>query len=88
MLHQGQQFRIHKYDETIRVKIWRALVTGNEMTLKELGEAIGQHQGLKSHLMHVTRQAETLKNKSNDWRKRRGFAIVLDGAEKRRINKL
>jgi hypothetical protein len=74
-------------EETIRVRIWRALAAGDELTLKELGKAVGHHRDLRSHLRHVARQAETLKNKSDDWRERRGLPII-DATDSRRMDKL
>lgn len=74
-------------EETIRVRIWRALAAGDELTLKELGKAVGHHRDLRSHLRHVARQAETLKNKSDEWRERRGLPII-DATDSRRMDKL
>ena len=81
--------------DTIRVRIWKALTlrltsesgSDTEITLKELGAIVGQRQlgDLKDHLSHVEKQAKTLKNKSNEWKERRGFPADWD---KRKINKL
>ncbi len=64
-------------NDTIRVRIWRALSSGEEMTLQQLGKAVGERNmkmgDLKHHLSHVEKQAKTLKNKSLQWRKRRGL---------------
>lgn len=73
-------------EETIRVRIWRALADGEELTLQELGKAIGLHRGLRSHLKHVAKQAETLRNKSSDWRMRRG--LPADATEIPKIDKV
>jgi hypothetical protein len=71
-------------EDTIRVRIWKALASGEELTLKQLGAAVGEHNDLKSHLTHVGKQAKTLKNKSIKWRQRRG--LPTDNVQK--INKL
>jgi hypothetical protein len=60
-------------EDTIRVRIWKALASGEELTLKQLGAAVGEHKDLKAHLTHVEKQAKTLKNKSITWRQRRGL---------------
>jgi hypothetical protein len=60
-------------EDTVRVRIWRALATGQELSLKQLGAAVGQHRDLLSHLKHVEKQAMTLKNKNAEWRERRGL---------------
>ena len=62
-------------EDTIRVKIWRALASGEEMRLSELGNTVGERRmgELRSHLVHVERQAKTLRNKSDEWRIRRGI---------------
>jgi hypothetical protein len=70
-------------EDTIRVRIWKALASGEELTLKQLGAAVGEHNDLKSHLTHVGKQAKTLKNKSIKWRQRRG--LPTDNVQK--INK-
>jgi hypothetical protein len=72
-------------EETIRVRIWRALAAGEELTLQQLGKAVGHHRDLRSHLKHVARQAESLTNKSDNWRRRRG--LPTDGIEKRNSDK-
>ena len=61
--------------DTIRVRLWRALATGEELSLKELGKIVGERRRgeLQSHLKHVEKQAETLRNKSTAWRNRRGL---------------
>ena len=75
------------YDErdTIRVRIWKALSSGDELTLKELGSVVGERKlgDLRDHLSHVEKQAKTLKNKSEEWRKRRGLET-----NNRKIDKL
>jgi len=73
------------YEDTVRVRIWRALasLSGEEVTLKQLGMMVGERRigELKSHLQHVKRQAKTLKNKKTEWKERRG----LLNADKLRI---
>ena len=61
--------------DTIRVRIWRALASGEELSMKDLGAAVGERrQGeLRAHLKHVEKQAQTLRNKSIRWRERRGL---------------
>ena len=70
--------------DTIRVRIWRALASGEEISLRKLGQVVGERKDLNSHLVHVERQAKTLKNKSNEWRARRG----LQTTESSKNNKL
>lgn len=62
--------------DTIRVRIWRALASGDELSMTELSRRVGVRRGgdLKSHLRHVERQARTLRNKKDEWRARRGLA--------------
>ena len=45
------------------------------MSLSELGNTVGERRmgELRSHLVHVERQAKTLRNKSDEWRIRRGI---------------
>ena len=61
--------------DTVRVRIWRALASGEELSMRELGAAVGERrQGeLRAHLKHVEKQAQTLRNKSIRWRERRGL---------------
>lgn len=61
--------------DTVRVRIWKALASGKELSLKKLGAVVGEGQqgDLRAHLVHVEKQAKTLKNKNVDWRKRRGL---------------
>jgi hypothetical protein len=70
--------------DTVRVRIWKALAPGDELSLKQLGAAVGERKDLKSHLKHVAKQSETIKSKSTDWRRRRG--LPLDDSPK--VNKL
>ena len=60
-------------EDTIRVRIWRALVNGEELSLKQLASTVGESRNLRSHLQHVEKQAETLANKSVAWKIRRGL---------------
>ena len=62
-------------EDTIRVRIWRALASGDELSLSQLGQAVGERRlgELRSHLRHVQVQANTLRNKSDDWKVRRGL---------------
>jgi hypothetical protein len=63
--------------DTIRVRLWRALASGEKLSLTELAKAAGESRrlsDLKSHLVHVEKQAKTLKNKSSEWRERRGIS--------------
>ena len=63
--------------DTIRVRIWKALsqAQSKEMSLQQLGAIVGERKigDLKSHLVHVEKQAKTFGNKSKDWKKRRGL---------------
>lgn len=62
-------------EDTIRVRIWRALASGDELSLSQLGQAVGERRlgELRSHLGHVEKQAKTLRNKSDNWKVRRGL---------------
>ena len=81
-----------KEDDTIRVRIWRALSTGEEMSLSKLSAAISisskstttplSQSDLRYHLKHVERQARTISNKSIEWRKRRGLIPTNDNIKK------
>ena len=64
-------------EDTIRVRIWRALAGGDELSLSQLGQAVGERRlgELRSHLGHVERQAKTLRNKSDEWKVRRGLLL-------------
>jgi len=66
--------------DTIRVRIWRALASGEELSLKELGAIVGERRlgELKSHLTHVEKQAKTIKNKKDQWKERRGLSNIND----------
>lgn len=61
--------------DTVRVRIWRALSMKKEMSLRQLGSAVGERNmgDLKSHLLHVEKQAKTIGNKSDEWKIRRGL---------------
>jgi hypothetical protein len=80
-------------EDTIRVRIWRALASGDELSLTELAKAVGESRrlsDLKSHLVHVEKQAMTLKNKSFQWRERRGISQDVGKTlrlKKRRVKK-
>lgn len=73
-------------EDTIRVRIWCALASGEELTLQELGRKIGHHKDIRSHLKHVAKQAETLKNKSSEWKERRG--LPTDDQNPQKLHKL
>jgi len=68
--------------DTIRVQIWKALILSNneEISLTQLCKLIGvRNKGdVRSHLIHVERQAKTIQNKSNEWRVRRGLLPLPD----------
>ena len=63
--------------DTIRVRIWKALSSSNgkELSMRQLGSIVGERRigDLKSHLVHVEKQAKTLNNKSKEWKHRRGL---------------
>lgn len=71
-------------EDTVRVRIWRALASGDELSLKQLGAAVGDRKELRSHLKHVEKQAQTLKNKSTEWCERRGLSVE----SRNKVNKL
>eukprot|EP00554_Chaetoceros_debilis_P010464 CAMPEP_0194110352 /NCGR_PEP_ID=MMETSP0150-20130528/9635_1 /TAXON_ID=122233 /ORGANISM="Chaetoceros debilis, Strain MM31A-1" /LENGTH=189 /DNA_ID=CAMNT_0038799519 /DNA_START=253 /DNA_END=822 /DNA_ORIENTATION=+ len=79
--------------DTIRVRIWRALASANgeELSLKQLGSIVGQRNlsDLRSHLTHVERQAKTYRNKSFEWKERRGLSSInSDGNSTNEIKKI
>lgn len=76
-------------DDTIRVRIWRALVAaaGDELSLRQLGSIVGERKDLKSHLVHVEKQAKTIGNKSKEWRERRGLLLENLDSSSRKLNK-
>ena len=61
--------------DTIRVRIWRQLADGKELSVSQLSSAVGLRNWgeLRFHLTHVEKQAKTIRNKSNDWKIRRGL---------------
>ena len=60
--------------DTVRVRIWRVLASGEEVSLARLSKLLGVPRGdVASHLVHVEKQARTLQNKKDDWRARRGL---------------
>lgn len=65
--------------DTIRVRIWRELADGKELSLSQLANAVGERRlgDLRSHLAHVEKQAKTIRNKSDDWRIRRGLSPIV-----------
>mmetsp|Transcript_1164 Transcript_1164/g.2438 ORF Transcript_1164/g.2438 Transcript_1164/m.2438 type:complete len:175 (-) Transcript_1164:111-635(-) len=66
--------------DTIRVRIWRALASGDELSMTQLCKQVGERSrgDLRSHLTHVERQAKTIRNKSNEWRVRRGLSSLAN----------
>ncbi|KAL7499270.1 hypothetical protein ACHAWT_006891 [Skeletonema menzelii] len=70
--------------DTIRVRIWRQLADGKELSLSELSNAVGERRlgELRSHLTHVEKQAKTIRNKSNEWRVRRGLSPAVGNTGK------
>jgi hypothetical protein len=69
--------------DTIRVRIWRALANGEEVSLQQLSKIVGERKlgELRSHITHVERQAKTIGNKSDEWRVRRGLVPVQNSAK-------
>lgn len=64
-------------NDTIRVRIWRVLATGQEYSLTQLGAAVGERRlgELQAHLQHVAKQAKTVGNKKDSWKQRRGLLL-------------
>ena len=65
--------------DTIRVRIWRALAESSkskeEISITQLSKRLGENKSdVRSHLKHVERQAKTIRNKSDEWRARRGLS--------------
>jgi len=78
-------------EDTIRVRIWQALSTGEEKSITALAKAVGQSRQiseLKSHLIHVEKQAKTISNKSMGWKERRGLISSGGCFNVNQINKL
>ena len=76
--------------DTIRVRIWQALSSNGELSMKQLGTIVGERRlgDLKSHLTHVQRQAKTFGNKSKEWKERRGLKDGVKGVKiKTRVEK-
>mmetsp|Transcript_29313 Transcript_29313/g.62234 ORF Transcript_29313/g.62234 Transcript_29313/m.62234 type:complete len:171 (+) Transcript_29313:128-640(+) len=75
--------RVDPGKDTIRVRIWRALASGDEITMTELSNRVGERNrgNLRSHLVHVERQAKTIGNKSSEWRERRGLPPLAKTGE-------
>lgn len=76
--------------DTVRVRIWRQLADGKELSLAQLSNAVGERKlgNLRSHLTHVEKQAKTIRNKSDEWRMRRGLSPVGSEAGSPRQMKL
>lgn len=75
--NQKQQQSDDDFD-TIRVRIWRVLSSGEEISMTQLSKQVGESRSdVRSHLKHVERQAKTIRNKSNEWRTRRGLSPVV-----------
>lgn len=69
--------------DTVRVRIWRTLSMKKEINLRQLGYAVGEKNigDLKSHLLHVEKQAKTIGNKSDEWKIRRGISSEVRKAK-------
>mmetsp|Transcript_28673 Transcript_28673/g.66466 ORF Transcript_28673/g.66466 Transcript_28673/m.66466 type:complete len:241 (+) Transcript_28673:2-724(+) len=64
---------------TPRIRLWRALVSTDVHTMNSLAMAAGVSvKEASGHLEHVMRQAKTLKNKSIEWREKRGIPAECD----------
>ena len=76
---EGEDLGSDEQLDTIRVRIWRQLADGKELSLSELSNAVGERRlgELRSHLTHVEKQAKTIRNKSDEWRIRRGLSPVV-----------
>jgi len=62
-------------DDTIRVRIWRALASGEELSLAKLSTIVGERRSdVRHHLGHVEKQAKTISSKSAAWLIRRGLS--------------
>jgi len=64
--------------DTVRVRIWRALSTHTELSMKQLSMIVGERSmgNLKSHLGHVEKQAKSFQSKSKEWKERRGLLEI------------
>ena len=74
--------------DTIRVRIWQALASGEELSMTQLCNRVGMRNNrgdIISHLKHVEIQAKTIRNKSEEWRIRRG--LMPSGAKKLRLKR-
>lgn len=76
---EGEDSDSNEQLDTIRVRIWRQLADGKELSLSQLSNAVGERRlgELRSHLTHVEKQAKTIRNKSHEWRIRRGLSPVV-----------
>ena len=76
-------------EDTIRVRIWQALASGEELSLAALSRAVGVRSfgDLRAHLRHVERQACTLSTKSGTWRRRRGLPAESARTKRLRLQK-
>ena len=64
---------------TSRIRLWRALASGDAHTIGTLAQAAGISSGeARHHLEHVMKQARTLKNKSTEWRAMRAIPMDWD----------
>ena len=72
-------------DDTVRVRLWKALVDGTERSLTELSVTLNETRSdIRFHLTHVEKQAKTLSSKSSEWRLRRN---VLHSSMKLKLTK-
>jgi hypothetical protein len=76
---EGEDSESCEQFDTIRVRIWRQLADGKELSLSQLSNAVGERRlgELRSHLSHVEKQAKTICNKSDEWRIRRGLSPAV-----------
>ncbi len=79
LTQEGEDLDSDEQLDTIRVRIWRQLADGKELSLSQLSNAVGERRlgELRSHLTHVEKQAKTIRNKSDEWRIRRGLSPVV-----------
>lgn len=85
--NEGEDSDSDEQLDTVRVRIWRQLADGKELSLTQLSNAVGERRlgELRSHLTHVEKQAKTIRNKSDDWRTRRGLSPVAGAPRKMKL---
>ena len=81
---QGSETSEDATDVTPRIQLWRRLMEKDCHTLGSLAESVQLSAAtVRHHLEHIMKQAQSLKNKSLDWRKRRHIPLDCDASRVR-----